>query len=213
MQAPPPPLLQAEELEFLHQSNAIEGIESLDYKRSRAGLLQGHVAAYLHSQRLARAQRPLSAVDLCWWQQLIVFEQRQAKVQTPAAGVGRFRSGFAPFNVGVGDYVPPSFSRVPELMQAWLRDLRAQLMGEPPRNETVLADACGDLLQRFEAIHPFVDGNGRVGRLVVNYMLSYWGRRIVVFTLAERDRFYAAHRSKAHMREFMRTKLGVLESA
>jgi Fic family protein len=200
-------LLDARALEFLHQSNAIEDITCLDYTQSREGQLQGHVAAFLHSQQLARIRKPVSAVDLCYWQQLIVLEQRQARLHIPDDAVGMFRSGFAPYNVGVGAYVPPSFSRVPELMQVWLRDLRARLLDDDTLSAAPLADLCGDMLQRFEAIHPFVDGNGRVGRLIVNYLMVYWQHPLLVVRADEREIFFAAHRSKAEMRQFMRLKM------
>jgi Fic family protein len=202
-------LLDARSLQFLHESNAIEDITCLDYTKSEPGRLQGHVAAFLHSQQLAQSRRPFSAVDLCWWQQLIVLEQRQARIELPVLAIGKFRSGFVPFNVGVGSYVPPSFARVPELMQLWMRDLRTHLLDDEQLDTPRLADLCGELLQRFEAVHPFVDGNGRVGRLVVNYLLAYWQQPIVVFHADERSRFFEAHRSKADMRSFMRKLMGV----
>jgi Fic family protein len=202
-------LLDARSLLFLHESNAIEEITCFDYTKSEPGKLQGHVAAFLHSQQLARSRRPFSAVDLCWWQQLIVLEQRQARIEVPELAIGKFRSGFAPFNVGVGNYVPPSFARVPELMQAWMRDLRTHLLDDEVLAPPLLADLCGEMLQRFEAIHPFVDGNGRVGRLIVNYLLGYWQQPIVVFRANERLRFFEAHRSKADMRSFMRKLMGL----
>ncbi len=202
-------LLDARSLQFLHESNAIEEITCFDYTQSEPGKLQGHVAAFLHSQQLAHSRRAFSAVDLCWWQQLIVLEQRQARIEVPELAIGKFRSGFAPFNVGVGNYVPPSFARVPELMQAWMRDLRIHLLDDERLGTPLLADLCGEMLQRFEAVHPFVDGNGRVGRLVVNYLLAYWQHPIVVFRANERLRFFEAHRSKADMRSFMRKLMGV----
>jgi Fic family protein len=199
-------------LAFLHESNAIEGITSFDYRASNAKHVQGHVAAFLHSQTMARSRRAMSALDLCHWQQLIVLEQRMANLDIPPQAVGRFRSGLVPYNVGVGHYVPPSFLQVPELMRAWMRDLRTHLMDESAQMDNErLADLCGDMLQRFEAIHPFVDGNGRVGRLVVNYLLGHWGRPIVVFELAERDEFFAAHRSRAVMRRYMRQKIAAAQ--
>jgi Fic family protein len=201
------PLLQPRELQFLHQSNAIEQITCFDYGLSEPGKLQGHVVAYLHSQQLARTRRLVSAVDLCWWQQLIVLEQRQARIDVPEGAIGRFRSDFAPFNVGVGNYVPPSFARVPELMQLWLRDLRTHLLDDEDPTLAQLADLCGEMLQRFEAVHPFVDGNGRVGRLIVNYLLTFWRHPIAVFSVDERQRFFEAHRSQADMRCFMRSLL------
>jgi Fic family protein len=196
-------------LAFLHESNAIEGIVCLDYRLSQPGRVQGHAAAYLHSQRLARSRKAMSALDLCFWQQLIVLEQRQARIEIPTLAVGRFRSGFAPFNVGVGTYVPPSYARVPDLMHEWMRDLRNHLVDEVPKPGLLqMAEWCGDLLQRFQAIHPFVDGNGRVGRLVVNYLLTYWQHPTVVFKLSDRDEFFAAHQSRVKMRVFLRRLLG-----
>jgi Fic family protein len=206
------PLLASDELAFLHESNAIEDITGLDYRKSSAGLLQGHVAAFLHAQRLGRTRRLVSPIDLCWWQQLIVLEQRLANVHVPERGVGQYRSGFAPFNVGVGDYVPPSFSRVPALMQVWMHDLRARLLDPQVPSRMEVAMFSGQMLQRFEAIHPFVDGNGRVGRLVVAYLLAYWQLPLLIFRHAERDQFFAAHRTKAAMQAFMATKLGVVSS-
>lgn len=202
-------LLDARALLFLHESNAIEEIRCFDYAQSQPGKLQGHVAAFLHSQQIARSRRLVSAVDLCWWQQLIVLEQKQARIEVPDAAIGKFRSDFAPFNVGVGNYVPPSFARVPELMQGWLRDLRTHLLDDHELDPPAVADLCGEMLQRFEAVHPFVDGNGRVGRLIVNYLLTFWRQPIVVFRSAERLRFFECHRSKADMRGFMRRLMGV----
>lgn len=60
-------------------------------------------------------------------------------------------------------YVPPSADQVPELMSGWER--------------YVHEDAPDKLLQlailhaEFEAIHPFLDGNGRIGRLLVPLFL------------------------------------------
>jgi Fic family protein len=204
-------LLDARALAFLHESNAIEGITCFDYTKSEPGRLQGHVAAFMHSQQLARTRRLVSAVDLCWWQQLIVLEQRQARIEVPELGIGKFRSDFAPFNVGVGQYVPPTFTRVPELMQAWLRDLRTHLLDDEDPEPQRLADVCGEMLQRFEAIHPFVDGNGRVGRLIVNYLLGFWSHPIAVFHARDRDGFFLAHRSKAEMRAWLRRLLAGTE--
>ena len=46
---------------------------------------------------------------------------------------------------------------------------------------------------RFEAIHPFSDGNGRTGRLILNYMLLEAGFEPVNIRCAEdRIRYYAA---------------------
>jgi Fic family protein len=66
-------------------------------------------------------------------------------------------------------YVPPPPEAVPESMGAlerWLHD-------EPERTPTLLKAALSHV--QFETIHPFLDGNGRVGRLLVTLLLCVEG--------------------------------------
>ena len=64
-------------------------------------------------------------------------------------------------------YVPPPV----EAMHEVLRDLEQFIHAEsklPPLVRIAL------LHYQFEAIHPFLDGNGRVGRLLINLLLNTW---------------------------------------
>lgn len=45
---------------------------------------------------------------------------------------------------------------------------------------------------RFEGIHPFVDGNGRVGRLLLEHMLLWSGFGPAVIRVEARERYYQA---------------------
>ena len=45
---------------------------------------------------------------------------------------------------------------------------------------------------RLEKIHPFGDGNGRVGRIIINIMLAQEGYPQVCFDLSEKERYYKA---------------------
>jgi Fic family protein len=44
----------------------------------------------------------------------------------------------------------------------------------------------------FESIHPFVDGNGRVGRLILNWMLHRTGYPMITIRVSERLEYYEA---------------------
>lgn len=45
---------------------------------------------------------------------------------------------------------------------------------------------------RFEHIHPFTDGNGRVGRLVLNWMLIKDGYGTILFRNRNRIAYFSA---------------------
>jgi Fic family protein len=66
-------------------------------------------------------------------------------------------------------FVPPPHTAVPECMTALERFLHADDDGLP-----VLVRAALSHVQ-FETIHPFLDGNGRVGRLLITLLLCHAG--------------------------------------
>ena len=68
------------------------------------------------------------------------------------------------------------------------REIPAAMMHWVERaNKQFDAKACH---VEFERIHPFVDGNGRVGRMLYNWMLLEQGKPIQVIKAGERDEYY-----------------------
>ncbi|MFC7619943.1 Fic family protein [Microlunatus sp. GCM10028923] len=66
-------------------------------------------------------------------------------------------------------YVPPLPDELPVLIKDW--EEFVNLPGELP-----ILIRCGLMHYQFETIHPFLDGNGRIGRLLINLMLMEEGR-------------------------------------
>lgn len=66
-------------------------------------------------------------------------------------------------------FVPPPHTAVPDCMAALERFLHADDDGLPALIRAGLAHA------QFETIHPFLDGNGRVGRLLITLLLHHAG--------------------------------------
>ena len=64
-------------------------------------------------------------------------------------------------------YVPPPPSELMDCLSAWERFLHDDSL--PPLIHAALVHA------QFEAIHPFLDGNGRVGRLLITLLLAQRG--------------------------------------
>ncbi len=66
-------------------------------------------------------------------------------------------------------YVPPPVSELPECLDAFERFLHADDPSLPPLIRA------GLLHVQFETIHPFLDGNGRIGRLLITLYLCVHG--------------------------------------
>ena len=85
-------------------------------------------------------------------------------------------------------YVPPPHSLVPDA----LGDLEKFLHGEdrlPPLLKIALAHV------QFETIHPFLDGNGRVGRLLITFLLTECG-------VLHKPVLYLSHYFKQYRQEY-----------
>ena len=69
-------------------------------------------------------------------------------------------------NLSEAVYYPPDPQDVPELMRNWLREANIQAQAVKENVESIGASHV-----RFERIHPFADGNGRTGRMIINQQL------------------------------------------
>ena len=76
---------------------------------------------------------------------------------------GQWRIGFV--SLARSRHQPPHAKQVPSLMAAWLAWLRTDALQYHPILRGAIAH------HQFVAIHPFADGNGRVGRLLLNLHL------------------------------------------
>ena len=92
---------------------------------------------------------------------------------------------------GNARFVPPSASEVHECMgalESWLHD-------RPERTSPLLKAALAHV--QFETIHPFLDGNGRVGRLLIALVLHVEGvlhqplLYLSLYLKRHRDEYYA----------------------
>ena len=91
----------------------------------------------------------------------------------PSAGhserPGSFREhDIRPFPGGMR---PPPWSEVSVMVTDWIREVQA--LGR--KGEGIEPEALAKVHARFEQIHPFLDGNGRTSRLVLNLLLVRLG--------------------------------------
>ena len=81
-------------------------------------------------------------------------------------------------------HTPPQPYLVQPQMEEWVRDLAKTTL------HPVVAAALFHI--RFEAIHPFIDGNGRTGRLLANFILMRSGFLPVSIKYEDRVSYYNA---------------------
>ena len=66
-------------------------------------------------------------------------------------------------DVQVGNYVCPTWENVPYLLENWITKYSKKTLKNFNINEIMLSHI------EFEKIHPFEDGNGRIGRMLMNW--------------------------------------------
>ncbi len=144
---------------LLYENSEIPGVPLDDVQE-----VSNYVAALNHGLKRLRGGFPLSL-------HLIreIHEVLRAKGRGSHAQPGEFRKsqnwigGSRPGNAA---YVPPP----PEYVMDCLGDLESFLHQE--ENSLPLLIRAGLVHAQFETIHPFLDGNGRVGRLLLTFMLT-----------------------------------------
>ncbi|WVN42003.1 Fic family protein [beta proteobacterium MWH-UniP1] len=88
-------------------------------------------------------------------------------------------------------FVPPPPENVPQLLADMERFIHNSAADLPPMVKVALIHA------QFETIHPFLDGNGRIGRLLIAALFEHWG------LLAE-PLMYLSGYLKQHQAEYYR---------
>lgn len=106
---------------------------------------------------------------------------------TEREGPGSFREhDIRPFPAGM---VPPSWVLVPERMATWVSEAEALEPRLPLFPEHMARIHCA-----FEQIHPFLDGNGRTGRLLLNLLLVRMGYPPAIVYKYQRETYLRALR-------------------
>lgn len=88
--------------------------------------------------------------------------------------------------VRVGEYVAPDWQDIPKLLKEFFKWYS--------ENKDILhpVELAARAHYKFEKIHPFGDGNGRAGRLIILYILRKSNFPITVIEYVKRKNYYAA---------------------
>lgn len=130
------------------------------------------VANYIDSLRYGLEQMRDHPLSLRLLREL--HERLMRGVRGNEADPGEFRSsqnwiGRPGCAISEASYVPPPPGEVVAILEQLERYLRSDDAANPPLVRLALIHG------QFEMIHPFLDGNGRMGRLVLTLLLVHWG--------------------------------------
>lgn len=153
------------------------------------------VTNYLRAFRWAQEQLrnprglPISTRLLCDAHRLLLDGTRGAGKQP--GELRRSQNWIGGTRPGNAVFVPPPPERVPDLladMERFIHDAPSEL---PPLVKVALIHT------QFETIHPFLDGNGRIGRLLIAALFEHWG-------LLREPLIYLSGYLKQHQAEYYR---------
>jgi len=176
-------------VDFTYDTNRIEG--STLSREETSNLLTRGISppsrpmrdireAQLHAQllrRLVSTPEPVDLPHLLSWHRAIFGE-------TKPDIAGRIRD----FEVGIrrSHHLPPSSLEVRPMLIELLRRTGRQARSTHP------VERAASFHFQFEHIHPFGDGNGRIGRLALNVLLSQAGFPMLNIRYGRRGGYYTA---------------------
>ena len=177
-------------VEHTYNSNAIEGNTltlqetqlvlqgiTIDQKPLKDHLEAiGYKEAYEYMEQLAREQRELTLHEICVIHSLVLADRQEDR--------GRFRR--VPVRIAGALTTPVQPYQIEPMMSALLADM------ETLYHHLHVVEKAALFHLRFEAIHPFIDGNGRTGRLLMNLQLIKAGYPPVNVKFSDRRRYYQA---------------------
>jgi hypothetical protein len=159
----------------------------------RAGAGSGRLARWRSDQHLRGAADACAGHGPVWE---VAPHPEAAESEAP----GRFREhGIHAFDSGMQ---PPDWPLVPSMTEAWVSSVNT--LAESLRHRhtgTPLPEQLAELHNHFEQVHPFIDGNGRAGRLLLNLVLVRLGYPPVIILKRQRPHYLTAMQ-RAVQRDF-----------
>lgn len=183
---------ETEVAEQVYNSNAIEN-STLSLEETEKILLQIDLDRYITEREIFEAKnlaRVVSYIDKRAKEQelsleviLSLHKMLISNIRDDVAGRFRQDNEF----VRVGNHIAPSPKEVVERLEKMLTEYNAT------SHENIIK-RIAKLHLSFEYTHPFVDGNGRIGRAINNYLLIREGFVPINIKFIDRKKYYEAFR-------------------
>ena len=183
---------EAELSENVYNSNAIEN-STLTLKETEKILLEMEVSRNLSLREVFEARNLAKVSEYIQKKSkekildkemiLLLHKMLISNIEDKIAG--RFRQPGE--YVRVGTYIAPPPEKVEQLIEE-------NLIRYNSDQETYFSDKIAQFHLEFEHTHPFIDGNGRIGRVIINHQLQAMGYPSVIIRNKEKKEYYQAFR-------------------
>lgn len=181
---------EAEIAESVYNSNAIEN-STLTLRETEKILLEMEVSRNVslrevfEAKNLARVMEYVrgKAMQEALSEQLLLLLHEMLMSTIDESIAGRFRKKHE--YVRVGTHIAPAPEHIERMIEQMLIEYTSN-------HDAYFVDAIAKFHLEFETIHPFNDGNGRIGRVVINYQLFRWGYPGIIIRDKEKQEYYRA---------------------
>jgi Fic family protein len=205
---------EAEVAESVYNSNAIEN-STLTLAETERILLELEVARQVSSREIFEARNlarvseyiRIKAKETDVNKEIILFLHKMLITAIKDDIAGRFRNKGE--YVRVGNHIAPP----PEQVDILINKVIGDYIND---HESYLIEKVSRFHLEFENVHPFNDGNGRIGRVLVNWQLIRLGFPPIIIRNKEKSDYYdsfAVYRDKSDLKPMSKIiALGIMES-
>ena len=169
---------------FTYNSNAIEGStitlhevreiihDKIAPNRSLRDIKETEMHNKVFLEILKKKEKISNELILKWHKE--IFGETKSDI------AGKYRN----YLVRVGPYVAPHWNEIKITMK--------QIIDFVNKSKLNPVELAARAHYKFESIHPFGDGNGRIGRLLMNYILWHAGYPMLIIEYKKRRSYYNA---------------------
>ncbi len=177
------------QIEFTFNSNAIEG-NTLSLRETQLVIQEGitvrgkslrehlearnHPAAIIYIEKLAKSEKPIRDDD-------ILSVNRILMQGIDDQNAGKYRT--SQVRVAGATFMPPSASKIQPMMNELLQTIQQN------PDELAPIELAAFFHHKLVYIHPFLDGNGRTARLLMNIILMKNGYPFTVLLKVDRSKY------------------------
>ena len=194
-----PDLKKYSEYAITYHSTAIEGstltanevIELLDFgKPAKNREFQHNLMVFDHHKALLYIVEAAKRKEKITEKQIqninaMVMKNTGSQYFTAVGDFDASKGEYRLVGVHAGKRTFPDYRKVPALM----KELIEYIDSEQKKSNVDVLQLAFEVHFRFVSIHPFVDGNGRMARLLMNYILAYYDLPMLIVSKSDRLKY------------------------